>query len=64
MLMIGQYHEFRSDVGYINYGSEFDFYALLPLHEGWYTQFKYANYQAVNFKSDVEKVIFGLGYKY
>jgi len=64
MLMIGQYHEFRSDVGNINYGSEFDFYALLPLHEGWYTQFKYANYQAVNFKSDVEKVIFGLGYKY
>jgi hypothetical protein len=64
MLMIGQYHEFRSDVGNINYGSEFDFYALLPIHEGWYTQFKYANYQAVNFKSDVEKFIFGLGYKY
>ena len=64
LLLIGQYHEFRSDVGNINYGSEFDFYALLPLHEGWYTQFKYANYQAENFKTDVEKVIFGLGYKY
>ena len=67
MLMIGQYHEFRSDVGNINYGSEFDFYALLPLHEGWYTQFKYANYQAGDFppiRPSVEKVIFGLGYKY
>ena len=64
LLLIGQYHEFRSDVGNINYGSEFDFYALLPIHEGWYAQFKYANYQAVNFATDTEKVIFGLGYKY
>lgn len=67
LLLIGQYHEFRSDVGKINYGSEFDFYALLPLHEGWYTQFKYANYQAEDFppiRPSVEKVIFGLGYKY
>ncbi len=64
LLLIGQYHEFRSDVGNINYGSEFDFYALLPIHKGWYTQFKYANYQAENLKTDTEKIIFGLGYKY
>jgi len=64
LLMIGQYHEFRSAVGSINYGSEFDFYAFLPIHEGWYAQFKYANYQADNFFTDTEKVIFGLGYKY
>jgi len=64
LLLIGQYHEFRSDVGNINYGSEFDFYAFLPIHEGWYTQFKYANYQAENFSTDTEKFIFGLGYKY
>jgi len=36
LLLIGQYHEFRSDFGNIDYGSEFDFYALLPAHEGWY----------------------------
>ena len=64
LLLIGQYHEFRSDVGNINYGSEFDFYALWPLHEGWYTQFKYANYQADKFATDTQKFIFGLGYKY
>jgi len=64
LLLIGQYHEYRSDFGNINYGSEFDFYALLPIHEGWYTQFKYANYQADNFATDRQKVIFGLGYQY
>ena len=54
-------------MGNFNYGSEFDFYALLPLHEGWYAQFKYANYQAEDLPPSppsVEKVIFGLGYKY
>lgn len=73
LLLTGQYHEFRSDVGNLNFGSEFYFYALLPLHEGWYTQFKYANYMAENFppsppnppyEASVKKFIFGLGYKY
>lgn len=64
LLMIGQYHEFRSDVDDLDYGSEFDFYALLPIHDGWYSQFKYANYQAQDYATDTEKFIFGLGYKY
>ena len=64
LLMIGQYHEFRSDVAGLDYGSEFDFYALLPLRDGFYTQFKYANYQADDYSTDTEKFIFGLGYKY
>ncbi len=64
LLMIGQYHEFDSAVGDIDYGSEFDFYTFLPLRDGFYAQFKYANYQADEFKQDTEKVIFGLGYNY
>jgi hypothetical protein len=51
-------------VGDIDYGSEFDFYTLLPLRDGFYAQFKYANYQAVSFATDREKFIFGLGYEY
>ena len=64
LLLIGQYHEFRSDVGDIDYGSEFDFYSLLPLRDGFYAQFKYANYQAESFAMDRQKFIFGLGYEY
>jgi hypothetical protein len=65
--LIAQYHEFRSDVGGIDYGSEFDFYAILPLRHGFYTQFKYANFQQADIlptTSSREKVIFGLGYEY
>ncbi len=64
LLLIGQYHEFRSDVGDIDYGSELDFYANLPLRDGFYAELKYANYQAETYKTDTEKVIFGLGYNY
>ena len=64
LLMVGQYHEFRSDVGDIDYGSELDLYAYLPLRDGLYAQLKYANYQAESFFTDTEKVIFGLGYQY
>ena len=64
LLLIGQYHEFESDVGDIDYGSELDFYSMLPLREGFYAEFKYANYQAESFATDREKFIFGLGYKY
>jgi len=64
LLLIAQYHEFRSAVQDIDYGSEFDFYAYLPLRDGFYAQAKYANYQADDFFVDVQKVIFGLGYQY
>jgi hypothetical protein len=64
LLVLAQYHEFRSAVRDLDYGSEFDFYAYLPLRNGVYAQFKYANYQADEFFTDVEKVIFGLGYQY
>jgi len=64
LLLIGQYHEFESAVGDLDYGSEFDFYANLPLRDGFYAEFKYANYQAKSYATDREKVIFGLGYAY
>jgi hypothetical protein len=64
LLMVAQYHEFRSAVQSLDYGSEFDFYAYLPFHNGIYAQFMYANYQADDFFVDTEKVVFGLGYQY
>lgn len=64
LLLLAQYHEFRSDVGDIDYGSEFDAYANLPLPHGFYAELKYANYRADNYATDTEKVIFGLGYQY
>jgi hypothetical protein len=64
LLLEAQYHEFRSAVQGLAYGSEFDFYSYMPLRSGFYAQFKYANYQADQFFTDVQKVIFGLGYQY
>ena len=64
LLLIAQYHEFQSAVQDLHYGSEFDFYAYLPLKSGFYAEAKYANYQADAFFTDVQKVIFGLGYQY
>jgi len=64
LLLLAQYHEFRSAVQSLDYGSELDFYAYLPLRDGFYAQAKYANYQADDFFVDVQKVIFGLGYQY
>ncbi|HUW32055.1 MAG TPA: hypothetical protein VM223_10615 [Planctomycetota bacterium] len=64
LLLIAQYHEFQSAVQDLHYGSEFDFYAYLPLKSGFYAEAKYANYQADEFFTDVQKVIFGLGYQY
>ncbi len=64
LLLLAQYHEFRSVVQDLDYGSEFDVYAYLPLRSGFYAEAKYANYQADTYFTDVQKVIFGLGYQY
>jgi hypothetical protein len=64
LLLLAQYHEFRSAVQDLDYGSEFDFYAYLPLRNGFYAEAKYANYQADEFFTDIQKVIFGVGYQY
>jgi len=64
LLLEAQYHEFRSAVQNLDYGSEFDFYSYMPLKSGFYAQFKYANYQADQFFTDVQKAIVGVGYQY
>jgi len=63
LLLKARYHDFSSDVGNIDYGQEFDAYAKMPLGRGFYAEAKYADYNAAQFGVDVEKVIFGLGYK-
>jgi hypothetical protein len=49
LLVLAQYHEFRSAVQDLDYGSEFDFYAYLPFRNGIYAQLMYANYRADEF---------------
>lgn len=64
LLIQGQYHEFQSDQGSIDYGQEFDLYVKKPIGHGLYLDFKYANYKAEQFATDREKIIFGINYKY
>ena len=72
LLLKAQYHDFQSEVGSTDFGSEFDFYAKLPLPRGVYVEAKYSNYNAEAGNGlnagqggvDVEKFTFGLGWKY
>lgn len=64
LVLIAQYHEFRSAAQDLDYGSEFDFYAYMPLKNGFYAEMKYADYRADQYFVDTQKIIFGLGYQY
>ncbi len=64
LLLKAQYHDFKSEEGSIDYGTEFDFYAKMPLRRGVYVEAKYANYNADQFATDTEKFIMGVGWKY
>ena len=72
LLLKAQYHDFSSETGGIDFGNEFDFYAKLPLKRGLYIEGKYANYNAEAGNGlapgrggvDVEKITFGVGWKY
>lgn len=72
LLLKAQYHDFNSEVGSLNFGSEFDFYAKLPLPRGFYIEAKYAAYNAEAGNGlnagrggvDVEKFTLGMGWKY
>lgn len=72
LLLKVQYHDFQSEVGSIDFGSEFDVYAKLPLKNGFYVEAKYADYNANAGNGlmpdrggvDVEKFTFGAGWKY
>lgn len=67
LLIKGQYHEFRSDVGDLDFGSEFDLYIKQPLkfYKGLSADLKYANYDGGGSRfPDTEKFTLGLNYKY
>ena len=64
LLLKAQYHDFKSEEGSIDYGTEFDFYAKMPLRRGVYVEAKYANYDADQFATDTEKFTLGVGWKY
>lgn len=72
LLLKAQYHEFSSEIGSVDFGQEFDFYAKMPLSRGFYVEGKYANYQAEAGNGlaagrggvDVEKFTLGVGWKY
>ena len=64
LLLKAQYHEFKSEEGSIDYGTEIDFYAKMPLRRGVYVEAKYANYDADQFATDTEKFTLGVGWKY
>ncbi len=63
LLLKAQYHDFKSEFGNTDYGTELGLYAKMPLKRGFYIEAKYADYDADNFATDTEKFTFGLGYK-
>lgn len=67
LVVQAQYHEFRSDVGDLDFGNEFDLYVKQPLkfHKGLAVDFKYASYDGgPDGPADRDKYIFGLIYNY
>lgn len=61
LLLKAAYHEFSSDTGNIDYGTEFDAYAKLPFETNYYAELKYGDYDADNFSVDTQRITFGLG---
>lgn len=68
LLLKAQYHEFQTEVGSLDIGTEFDFFVKMPLGRGIYAEAKYANFSDDSSNivktADVEKFTFGLGWKY
>ncbi len=64
LLVKFQYHDFESDEGGVDYGSEFGTYVKLPIQKHYYVEAKYADYDADNFATDTQKFILGVGVKY
>lgn len=63
LLLKAQYHDFSSDFGSIDYGTEWGLFAALPLKHGFYVHAKYANYDADERYTDTEKFTVGVGFK-
>lgn len=65
VLLKAQYHDFSSEDGSIDYGTEFDFFVKVPLRKGLYIEGKIADFNADSpAYVDVEKYIIGVGWKY
>lgn len=63
-----QYHDFSSDVGGTDFGTEFDAYVKVPVKaiaKGFYVEAKYADFNAETGSGfvDTEKFVVGVGYK-
>jgi alginate export protein len=54
--LVATYHDFNSDVGGINYGSELDLVAAYKVNKSYSLLAKYANYSADEFKVDSDKL--------
>ncbi|MFT6071544.1 MAG: hypothetical protein ACJARD_001512 [Alphaproteobacteria bacterium] len=63
-LLKAQYHDFSSNHNNVDYGTEIDLFAKMPITENYYLEAKYANYQAESFAADTQRFIFGAGVKF
>ena len=63
LLLKAQYHDFESEDGGIDFGTEFDFYAKLPIAEQYFVEAKYANFDGdvQGGLPDTERLILGVG---
>ena len=72
LLLKARYHDFSSEIGSVDFGTEFDVYAKMNFDRGLYVEGKYANYNAEAGNGlaagrggvDVEKITLGVGWKY
>ena len=58
------YHDFSSDEGSDDYGTEFDVVATYPVNKNVSVQMKYARYDAEDFSTDTDKLWFTINMKF
>jgi len=56
MKVIGMYHDFSSDEGSIDYGSELDIVLVKPINKTFKGILKFADYSADDFSTDTQKI--------
>lgn len=66
VLVKGQYHEFASSTGKVDFGTEYGVWTKIPVSKNYYFEGKYANFQAEDSGTglaDTQRFIFGAGFK-
>ena len=58
------YHQFDSDEGSIDYGSEIDAVVTYPVNKNLTAQLKYAAYNAEDFSVDTDKIWLTMNFKF